>query len=179
MDMNSPSINSHKQQPTLNNLKTTRSLVMGLIVVVLLAVGFMAGVSYQKGKHVATTATTASQNGGFGGGGRRGGGFGTVTAVSASSITVQSRSGASTTYSIAGSTQVTNNGAAATVNDIQVGDTVAVTPDTTTTTQADRILLNPSFGGGAGGGQGASPGASTNSTGATNPSTTALPSQTN
>jgi hypothetical protein len=42
---------------------------------------------------------------------------------------------------------VTDSGSASSVSAISVGETVAVIPDSTTTTQASRIMINPSFGG--------------------------------
>lgn len=122
--------------------------------VVLCVLSFYGGVAYEKG-HVKTTA--ASSNTGFGaaGGGFRGrfGGqrpnIGAVTAVSSSSITIQDNfSGSSKTFSITSATTVTNNGASASVSDIQTGDTVLIRTSSSTSTQATTIDINPSFGGG-------------------------------
>jgi hypothetical protein len=117
-----------------------------------MGLSFYGGVAYQK-SHPAKTTAAAGLNGGIGRG-RFGGGqrptIGQVTAVSAGSITVQnSSSGASTTLGITGTTQITNNGQTATAGSIQVGDNVIVAASTTDKTQAARILVNPSFGGGA------------------------------
>ncbi len=141
MDMNAVST-----QPKSNYL------FLGILVVIVLIASFFGGIAYQKSMHAtATTAASgAARTARFGGGARRGG-FGTVAAISGSSITLTLRSGASTTFTITNSTKVTNNGASASVSDIQVGDRVAITRDTTNTSQADSIILNPSFGGGPGG----------------------------
>jgi hypothetical protein len=143
--------------------------IIGIVVaVVLIIAGFFAGDSYGKNHAPKTVATTTSATGttgtsGFGGrtggtGGFRGGAFGTVTAVSSSSITINNtRTGAATTYSITTSTTVTDSGSASTVSAIQVGDTVIVRPTATGSTVAATIMDNPSFGGGqAGSGAGTS-----------------------
>ena len=126
---------------------------IGLVVVALVIIGlsFYAGVAYQKGKHPGTAAAGRTA-GGFA---RRFGGqrpdIGQVTAISPTSITVQnSRTGASSTLSITSSTQITDNGQTVTVSDIQSSDTVAVIASTSDSSQAARILVNPSFGGGSG-----------------------------
>jgi len=143
---------SHKR----SSAPSTKTLVMALVAVLLLGGGFAAGMQYQKSKVpkvVPTTATAPSTTGRKGGrrGGLRGARpvIGQVTAVSATSITVQATSGTSTTFAITSTTAVSNNGQASAVGDIAVGDSVAVVASTTNTTQATRILLNPSFGGGS------------------------------
>jgi hypothetical protein len=154
--------------------------LIGIVVVVVLVAGlsFYAGMVYQKSHQPKTAMAlangfgTGGPGGGLGGRGRFGGQrptIGPVTAISASSITVQdSRTGSSVTLSVAASTQITDNGQTVTTADIQTGDTVLVTADTTTKTQAARILVNPSFGGGGGGGtSGAGPATS----GTSSPST--------
>ncbi|HEY5153071.1 MAG TPA: hypothetical protein VII55_03780 [Candidatus Saccharimonadales bacterium] len=126
-------------------------------VVVLMGLSFYGGIAYQKGKHPNAVSSSVTGTAGAGFGGRRGqfGGqrptIGSVTAVSATSITVQdSNTGASTTLAITASTQITNNGQTAAASDIQTGDTILVIASTTDKTQAARILINPSFGGGGG-----------------------------
>jgi len=138
-------------------------IVFIIVAVVLMGLSFYGGIAYQKSKHPAA-ATAASGNfangsGGFGGGGGRFSGqrptIGSVTAISATSITVQdSRTGSSVTLSITSSTQITDNGQTVAASDIQTGDTVLVTASTSSSSQASRILVNPSFGGGGGGGSG-------------------------
>jgi hypothetical protein len=152
---------SGEQYKAMQSKKTGRSmpstpvaLVVGAIIIAGLA--FYSGTIYQKDHTKTTTTSSSSSSSGRGafGGGRFGGGrrptFGQVTAISDSSITVQASDGTSTTLSITSSTTITDNGTSETTSDIKVGDTVAVVADPTTTSQADRILVNPSFGGGGG-----------------------------
>ncbi len=127
-----------------------------VLVIVLCGLSFAGGMAYQKG-HTKSTADQPA--GGFAAGGagraRRSGGAGQVTAVSASSITVDDqRSGTSKTYAITSSTAITDNGQTVAASDIKTGDTVLVTTDSSTSQTATRILVNPSFGGGFGGGAG-------------------------
>jgi len=144
---------------------------VGLLVaaaVVLVGVGFFAGMQYQKGKTptvAASKTASTSSNGssgasGYGGGFRRGDrAFGTVTAVSSSSITIQnSRTGSADTYTLTSSTTVTDSGQSSSISAIQTGDTVMVTLDSSNTQDVTAIMLNPSFGGGAGGYSGGSSG---------------------
>jgi hypothetical protein len=135
----------------------TPSHVFLLLVAGVLIAGaaFYGGVSYEKShlKTVSSKQTTGGPgSGGYGGRGGFGGGdrvMGQVTAISPTSITVQNeRTGTSSTLAITSSTQITNNGQTATASDIQSGDTVFITENTSNTSQAARILLNPSFGGG-------------------------------
>jgi hypothetical protein len=129
-----------------------------LVIIVMLVVAglsFFGGVQYQKG-HKITTISSSGQpgsTGGFGSGGRRFNGqrptLGQVTAVSPSSITVQNQSGTSTTLAITSATTINDNGQTVTTTDISVGETVAVIASSSDSTQASRILVNPSFGGGA------------------------------
>jgi hypothetical protein len=125
-------------------------------VIILMALSFYGGTAYQKSKQpkVSTTATVAGGTGQAGGGRRFGGGqrptFGVATAISPTSITVQdSNTGASTTLSITSTTQIIDSGQTVTTSDIQTGSTVAIVASTTNKTQAARILVNPSFGGGS------------------------------
>jgi hypothetical protein len=74
--------------------------------------------------------------------------MGTVTAVSATSISLTTRAGDTVTYSIDSSTQILNQGAAASVSDITSGATVMVQTASSSSTVATRIML-----GGFGGGQ--------------------------
>jgi len=137
-------------------------LAATIAIALLIALGgFYSGVHYQKGrqKNTAATSNQSATGSGFGGG-NFGGGFrrqgnanrliGTVSAISSTSITVQSRTGTSKTLAITSSTTITNNGATASASDIQTGDTVFVTIDSSKTANAASIALNPSFGGGQG-----------------------------
>ncbi|HUD06692.1 MAG TPA: hypothetical protein VMR34_02295 [Candidatus Saccharimonadales bacterium] len=125
--------------------------------VIIAGLGFWGGIAYQKG-HQSTSSSassnTASTGGGSGGGGfggRFGGGsrvIGPVTAVSPTSITVSNQqTGSSSTLTITSSTVVTDNGQTVAASSIQVGNTVFISEDSTDTSQASRILVNPSFGG--------------------------------
>lgn len=140
--------------------------------IVLVVLGFLGGIQYQK--HAGNKGNIAQQRAGQGLAGRFGagrtraarGGFGTVTAVSATSITVQnSRTGESKTYAITNGTKVTNNGAAAAVSDIQTGSMVLVQTSTSDAGTATAIVINPSFGGGFGGTSDQLPAGSANSDG--------------
>jgi hypothetical protein len=123
--------------------------------------GFIGGMHYQKGHQTTATAATGSQltDGQFGSGtGRMGarGEFGDVTAVSSTSITINdTRSGAAKTLSISSDTAVTKDGNTASVSDIAAGDRVIVQTDTTDTTKATRITINPTM---PSGGPGMQPG---------------------
>jgi hypothetical protein len=136
--------------------------VIGLVVVVILCgVSFYGGTNYQK--HRGTTVTNASATGsaasrfGGGSGGGYGGGYsgtrpirGQVTAVSATSITVQdSTTGSSSTFAINSSTTITDSSQTVTTTDIQTGDTVLTVASSSSSTTASRILVNPTaYGGG-------------------------------
>lgn len=128
-----------------------------IIFIVLCGLSFYGGVAYQK-DHAQTTpnATTASV-GGYGGGvGQSGGRFsgqrpirGQVAAISPTSITVSnSTTGTSSTFSITSSTTISDNGQTVSTSDIQTGDTVFIIASTSSSTEASRILVNPSYGGG-------------------------------
>jgi hypothetical protein len=140
---------------------SARTVVFIVILIVFCGLSFIGGISFQKHHGTSTTAATnltsgapsGTSSGGFGGGGfggtHRSGGFGTVTAISSSSITIQnSRTGDSTTYSISSSTTITDNGQTVTTSAIQMGDTVVITVASTGSTTATAIIVNPSFGGG-------------------------------
>ncbi len=135
------------------NLSKFFLILIGLIIVA--GLSFYGGVSYENNHKTNSTAAAASTTG-LGRGGRFGGSnrvTGQVTAVSATSISVQNTStNATTTLAITSSTQISDNGQTVTYSDIQVGSAVFVSENTTNTSQAARILVNPSFGGGAGGG---------------------------
>ena len=142
-------------------IKVSRTFVTIAGVIVVAIISFYGGTRYQKSHQPAVAANSAANafgngaNGGFGGGGRFGGArrgvIGSVTAISSSSITIQGTSdNASHTYSIGSSTTITNNGQPASATDIQTGNTVLVLANPSDTSQAARILINPSFGSGSG-----------------------------
>jgi hypothetical protein len=128
-------------------------IAAGLLTVLLLGVGGFA--LTQMGDSSTASAASASQAGPGGGGGGFGGGrgapaSGTISAVSASSITVKTTTG-TTTYQVSSSTVVQNNGATSTMAKLAVGEKVMVLtgrPGSTTTstagTTADRILAGTS-----------------------------------
>lgn len=142
-----------------NQAILVKPLILAAAAIILIGLGFFGGMQYQKSNHKSVTAPTVTNQNtggqlgpGSGFGGRRGLGrrnVGQVTAISSTSITIKGQSGTSTTLAITGTTTVTNNGQAAAVSDIKVGDTVAAVPDPANPSQALRILLNPNFGGGA------------------------------
>lgn len=135
---------THYQKPAL--------VILALLIIV--GISFYAGTYYQKHHQPTLTSShlsgqAAGQFGGFGGrlGDRV---IGQVTAISSTSISVQnSRTGSTDTLSITSSTQITNAGQAVAVGSIQVGNTVFVTENSSDTSQASSILVNPSFGGGS------------------------------
>jgi len=139
--------------------------LMVLAVIVLCGLSFYGGTKFHSSQPTNTVAAgaagpNATQNGSgtSGAGGRRYGGqrptIGQVTAISPTSISVSSNGGATVTLAITSSTQITNAGQSASVSDIQTGDTVLLMKSTADTSQAARILINPTFGGGGGSGTG-------------------------
>jgi hypothetical protein len=141
---------------------STKPLVVAVLAVLVAIGGFVGGMQYQKGKStIASSATaglagqggaTAGGFGGRGGGQALNGGFGTVTAVSDSSITISDRRTSGTkTYSISSSTTITDAGAAATVSSIATGDQVLVRTSSSTSTAATTIEVNPTMQGGPAG----------------------------
>ena len=137
--------------------KTLQYIATGIVVVAALGIGFGGGVVFEKGKSPKTAVannggTTNSRFGASDGLGTRRGGFGnfgTVTAVTGTSITVTGRrSSTPTTYTITSSTKVLNGTATASTSDIKAGDTVMIQVSTTNSQEATQITLNPQFPGG-------------------------------
>lgn len=129
-----------------------RMAVIAAIVTLPIA-GFFVGVQYQKSNAKNTNQLSAS--GGPGGGqfpGANGGqrpNIGTVTAVSDSSITMTSRfDNSSKTFNFSSSTKVTENQTSASTGDIKVGDTAVIITDSSSSTDASQIILNPTMSGG-------------------------------
>lgn len=157
-----------------NNAKNAKTAAVGIATVVVLGVCIYAGITYQKYNQVVPPINTPKQNspnnssdgdgvsngtgsGGGADGNSRGTGHssvtGTVTAISATSITVQSsESGNAQTLAITSNTSISDaktqsfgdasSGQNSTAN-IHIGDKVLVTPDAANPDQAIGILLNP------------------------------------
>jgi hypothetical protein len=155
----------------MENKTNNKQLFIGLAIAAVALVaglgGFFSGVNYQKSRNKSSASLAAGNgdtgptsfqgNGGpsFSGGGGGGGpmmgsgSLGTVTAISASSITVKnSRSGESSTYAIVSSTQITKDNTLASYTDITTNSTVMVTPDSANTGNALSIVVDPAFGNG-------------------------------
>ena len=123
------------------------AIIVALII--LPVAGFFAGMAYQRQTGMSTAAATAQ--GRFGGASGRFGSFrnraiGTVKAIDSSSITVTSRmDGTDHTYTVTSSTTFMNGTSTAQASDVQVGDTVLVTLDSSDNTKATQITINPMF----------------------------------
>ncbi len=151
MTDNSSSKQSTKQR--FNSLPNL-ALPLGILVVVLCGLSFWGGVAYNKAH--SSNSTAAAAGSGFGSrsgfAGRFGGQrpiFGQVTSISPTSISLSnSRTGATSTLTITSTTQITDNGQSVATTAIQTGDQVIVQLSTSNSTQASRIILNPSFAGG-------------------------------
>jgi hypothetical protein len=122
------------------------------VVIIISAVSFYGGTVFQKNHQTTSSGTTGSlaNSGAPSGGGRfsRNRVIGQVSAISSTNITVQDRrSGSTVNLAIVSTTQISSNGNAATSSDIQVGDTVFVTKDSSNTSDAASIVVNPGFGG--------------------------------
>lgn len=145
------------RQSKNTNKRTVNLPVIWLVIIVIVGVAcFLIGESYGKDHAVKSAGATASRRGnlagGFGGANRGLRAFGSVTAISSSSITISNqRTGADSTYNITSSTQITDNGQSVTYSDIQIGDVVVITKASTTSSNASAIDVNPSFGGFPGG----------------------------
>jgi hypothetical protein len=106
---------------------------------------FYLGITYQKNNTKSIAKTAASQFGGFAG---RGGAnfanrlFGTVTAISSSSISVNNtRTNSTTTVAINSNTQITSNQQTISASDITVGEDVMVALDPSNTSIATSITV--------------------------------------
>jgi hypothetical protein len=145
---------SSKKSASKPSLLTTGTLLAGIAIALVVGIGgFIGGMQFQKGKAAPSVAAGTSDfsRSGFAGG-RNGqamnGSFGAVTAVSATSISVQDRrSSTAKTYNIISTTTITSSGAAATTSDIAVGDNVIVRTASASSTDATSIAVNPTMGG--------------------------------
>jgi hypothetical protein len=156
------SVSSTNQSKTISISSKQISYI--LIIAAVAIIGFLGGIAYQKSHtNSANTPVAGLAHGGFS---RYGGGIGTVSSVSATSISVLDRTGATKTYAITSTTTISNNGQTVAASSIQTGDRVLIIPSSTGGSTASRIMVNPSFGGGFGGqaGPGSSTGSSTGST---------------
>ncbi len=149
-----------KPSKTTSKPKTTISkhhALLALVVIVMSVLSFALGVQYERNnshelKATANTMPGLDQQsgngfgGGFGGRGARGGqrgNIGEVTAISGSSITINSlRANTAQTYTITTNTKVTDAGQTSSVSAIKVGDNVVVEPSTSNSKEAGTILLN-------------------------------------
>lgn len=154
-------------QPAVAAQGSSAKWYIAIIVTIVVSAGAGLVAGMQIGK---TNSTDAQAQGAMSGvSGRMSemrGGFGTVTAVSDSSITIESRmgrmrqgdntQGGAITYKITGDTKVTNNGESAAIGDLKTGDTVRVETSDDSSDTATAIELNPQMRGGPGtGAQGA------------------------
>jgi hypothetical protein len=154
--------NTQSNQTHSNHSGSTKSfsvakpLAVVILLIVFALVGFYGGIHYEKDHDKSAIASTNSPFGGYasGGYGSRFSGqrpvFGSVTSVSPTSISIQdSQTGTTVTLSITSSTTITDNGQSSTVSTIQPGETVAAMASSSDSSQASRILINPSYGGGS------------------------------
>jgi len=161
-DITKTTVSSAGEKKTMSLTFNSLSIIKITASVIVIGLAFWLGYFIgHHGKLVTTKSLgTISGRGEF----ARGGGLGTVTAISSSSITVQnSRSGQSSTYAITSSTEISDDGQSASASSIAQGETVIVVPSSSNSSDASRILVNPSFGGYGGGGGfgGSSSGSST------------------
>ena len=145
----------------------SKSFLILVGVIIIAGLSFYGGIDYQKRHSLSSSSSDGSNLGSAGsnsaGFGRRFNSnrvFGQVTAISSTSISIQSRLSESVvTLGITSSTQITDSGQAVTTSDIQTGDTVMVTKSSSDGSLAATIVVNPSFGGFGGGSS--QPGSST------------------
>lgn len=141
------------------NQLLSKFLPTAILVIIFAVAGFFGGVFYQKNKAKSANSNNLgnqfNQNSGPGGMGAGMNGqrpnMGTVTAISSSSITIKdSRSNSEKTYTITSSTKVSDNGDTASVDDVKVDDEVMIMADSSESSEAAQIMLNPEQGGGFG-----------------------------
>jgi hypothetical protein len=154
-----------------------KPVAVGLLVVAVGVGSFFGGIAVGDDDHpkqVVVGGTGQGSQGGMDGqtmptpGGTSGGempgrmgAMGEVTAISASSISIEDlRSGKTSTFRIDDSTEIIANRDTAKASDIEVGDNVMVVPSDSDETVAAQIMINPAMGG-PGGGGGTPPGGTT------------------
>lgn len=149
---------SHSNNPPHyppNGLPKGSSMAKPLAVVVLLiiftGVGFWGGTSYEKSHSKSPSSVNTAAYSGYSGGRSFSSGqrpiFGSVTAISPTSISIQdSQTDSIETLTITSNTSITDNSQTVSASDIQTGDTVAIITNSSDTSQASRILVNPSYG---------------------------------
>lgn len=136
-------------------------IALVIAVIVSAGAGLVAGMQIGKATNSAGQPQSMGTMPGMRGSmGAMRGGFGTVTAVSDSSITIESRmgrmsrssdaQGSTKTYKITTDTKVTNNRQTATIGDVKAGDTVLVRTSDSASDTATAIELNPQLRGGPG-----------------------------
>ena len=154
-------LNSVSSKPAPSKKTVHVPATMIVVVVVIAIAAFVGGTQYEK-SHLKTDASnnkfsSLESSGRFPGGGNNSRVFGTVSAISSSSISIDnSRSGSTSTLSITSSTTITDAGQSSSISDIQTGDTVIATKTSASSSTAASIEVNPSLPGGGGFGGGAS-----------------------
>jgi hypothetical protein len=135
-----------------NHKNSNTPYIILIVAVLILAVGagsFYGGITYQKNHSpVLTTAAAAGGTRMFGTGpsGRAmsDSTFGTVTAISAASITVKdTRINITKTMTISSGTKVSDGGASSSLSAVKVGDEVIITASESDSATASEIILNP------------------------------------
>jgi hypothetical protein len=141
--------NALKAKDSSNNNSPPLSMRTILVIAAIIwtITVFFIGVAYQKHHSkstVAITNTSTNPGGRFGGFGGKFANrtFGTVTAISSTSITVNNpQSNTSSTLTINRSTTVSDNGQTATLSSITVGETVSIQVDSSDKTIASSIMV--------------------------------------
>jgi len=135
------------KKTSLDNKQYNKQIIFAVAVIIYSVIIFYLGVTYQK-HHVKSTASNSVKTlpggrfGGFGGGNFANHTFGTVTAVSSTSISVlNSRTNTSTTLTINSSTQITQNQQTISASSITVGETVIVGLNSTDKSVASTISV--------------------------------------
>jgi hypothetical protein len=136
------------KKPTKNSGPNNKIVLIVIAILAYSVIIFYIGIAYQKHHNKTPVAANKTTNGQFGGQfGGRGGSFanrlfGSVTAVSPTSITVtNSRTNSSTTVTINSTTTITNNQQTVSVSSITVGEEVMIALDPSNTSVATSITV--------------------------------------